>query len=410
MKKFPFYALIKNRIFFILSFILLFTSVAVNQDVKSLNVAIVKMQVSGGIPETYSLAFTDRLRFELFNTGAFTVMERSEMDEILKEQGFQMSGCTTDECFVEVGRILGVNHIVAGSVSKIGSLYTITLRLVSVETSKTVRAIAVDYKGEVEELASSKMQEAALKLAGQQDLEKPQTSSFSSDTQTIAGPLQRMTFVKIPAGSFIMGSNDGESDEKPVHTVNIKSFYMMTTEVTQAQWQSVMGKNPSKLKGDYFPVENVSWNDCQDFIQKLNQLKPGKDYRLPTEAEWEYACRAGTSTKFYSGNSDSDLERIGWKNGNSGNKTHPVGQKVPNAWGLYDMHGNVWEWCEDWYHDSYNGSPTNGSAWLSPSGQYRVLRGGSWHSNAQLCRSSDRGGVDPDYRDCNVGFRLSFSP
>ena len=198
----------------------------------------------------------------------------------------------------------------------------------------------------------------------------------SKQPKRITGPLEGMEFVLIPGGSFMMGSPSSEegrrADEEPKHRVNIQPFYMMTTEVTQAMWKEVMEDNPSRFKSDSLPVEMVSWNDCQNFIKKLNQLDPGKNYRLPSEAEWEYACRAGTTTKYYSGNNESDLARVGWygyNEGNSNNRTHPVGQKEANSWGLYDMHGNVYEWCEDRYHDSYKGAPTNGSAWLSPSGR-----------------------------------------
>ncbi|NQS99077.1 MAG: SUMF1/EgtB/PvdO family nonheme iron enzyme [candidate division Zixibacteria bacterium] len=225
----------------------------------------------------------------------------------------------------------------------------------------------------------------------------------------IEGPLPDMTFVPIPGGSFMMGSNDGDSREKPVHRVTIKPFKMQTTEVTQAQWKAVMGNNPSHFKGYNLPVEKVSWNDCQKFIRKLNQLDPGKGYRLPTEAEWEYACRAGTTTKYYSGNNESDLKRVAWYVGNSGIKTHPVGSKEPNTWGLYDTHGNVYEWCEDWYYNSYNGAPTDGRAWTSSSGSSRVPRGGCWSNYQNGCRSAARRGFVPDYRNNDTGFRLARS-
>lgn len=231
------------------------------------------------------------------------------------------------------------------------------------------------------------------------------TSSTSSSFQSPSSPLPGASFVKIPPGSFQMGSNE-YGDEKPIHTVNIKTFYMMTTEVTQAQWQAVMGNNPSYFKGDNLPVECVSWNDVQEFLRKLNQKDPGKNYRLPSEAEWEYACRAGTTTKFYSGNNDSDLDGIAWYSGNSHDKTHPAGQKCPNVWGLYDISGNVWEWCQDWYHDSYKGAPTDGSAWESPRGSYRVLRGGSWYNFPNFCRSASRSYNSPDRRSYGMGFRL----
>ena len=220
-------------------------------------------------------------------------------------------------------------------------------------------------------------------------------------------PLAAMKFVKISGGSFKMGSNDTRNDAGPVHGVNLKSFQMMTTEVTQGMWKAVMGSNPSKFKGDNLPVESVSWIECEEFIKKLNQGDPGKGYRLPTEAEWEFACRAGTTTFYHSGNTESELERVGWYNGNSGSKTHPVRQKEPNTWGLYDMHGNVYEWCEDWYHRNYNNAPSNGSAWNFPSGKKRVLRGGSWGYSPDYCRSADRGKSEPSYSGSYYsGFRL----
>ena len=230
--------------------------------------------------------------------------------------------------------------------------------------------------------------------------------SISGDKVT--GPLSGMTFVKIPGGSFQMGSNDGDSNEKPVHKVTIRPFYMMTTEVTQGMWKKVMGNNPSNFKGDNLPVERVSWNDCQAFLKKLNSKYPGKTYRLPTEAEWEYACRAGTTTKYYSGNRDSDLGRVGWYRGNAGSKTHPVGQKSPNSWGLYDMHGNVYEWCSDWYGDYPSGSMTDPQG--PSSGKYRVLRGGSWSSGAYYCRSAIRYYSPPSSTYNIYGFRIVFSP
>ncbi len=223
----------------------------------------------------------------------------------------------------------------------------------------------------------------------------------SSQTNRVSIP--KMKFVQIPAGSFMMGSNDGDSDEKPVHRVTLSSFQMMTTEVTQSMWKDVMGSNPSYWKGDDLPVRRVSWNDCQEFIRELNQRDPVKGYRLPTEAEWEYACRAGTTTKYYSGNSESDLKGVAWYEGNSGDKTHPVGQKEPNVWGLYDMHGNAWEWCEDRWHYNYKGAPSDGSAWVSGSSPYRVFRGGAWHTSSR-CRSTSRGMGNPDLG--SSGFRL----
>jgi len=206
--------------------------------------------------------------------------------------------------------------------------------------------------------------------------------------------------VYIPPGEFMMGSENGNKDERPVHRVTIsQAFYVGRYEVTQAQWQSVMGDNPSGYKncGGNCPVEKVSWKDAQNFINKLNEGNDGFRYRLPTEAEWEYACRAGT-TGDYAG----DLDSVAWYDKNSGGKTHPVGTRQPNGFGLYDMHGNVWEWCEDWYHKTYEGAPMDGSAWLSGGEQkYRVLRGGEvggWGGRATNLRSATRIWGTPVYR------------
>lgn len=410
-----------NRFFWTLFLIIILTYTGISQEAKPLNVAIVKMQVSGGIPETYASAFTDRLRFELFNTGMFNVMERNEMDEILKEQGFQMSGCTTDECFVQVGKILGVDHIVAGSVSQIGSLYTINLRLISVETSKTEKAIVVDYRGGLEELATQKIKEAAHELVEGKlvysditnkqliELAKPNTILISG-IETFTTPEYDIAFIKIPSGSFNMGSDETANDERPMHKVKIESFYLMKTELTQAIWKTIMGNNPSNFKGDDLPVESISWEEVQEFILRLNIKDPGKNYRLPTEAEWEYACRAGTNSLFYNGDMESDLESIAYYSNNSGNKTFPVGTKRANEWDLYDLTGNVWEWCSDWYHDNYFGAPSDGKSWDTPIGENRVIRGGSLGTDFYNCRSTKRNYYNPNKKNINIGFRLVCNP
>ncbi len=207
-------------------------------------------------------------------------------------------------------------------------------------------------------------------------------------------------YVQIQPGEFMMG----DKNNGPAHKVRISRWFEMGKyEVTQGQWQAVMGNNPSGFKGTSLPVENVSWEDAQNFISRLNGRNDGYVYRLPTEAEWEYACRAGT-TGDYAGN----LYEMAWYENNSGNQTHPVGQKKPNAWGLYDMHGNVWEWVQDWY-DSYSGKvETDPQGSSTRSG--RVNRGGGWISTAAYCRSAVRRNDSPGYRDANLGFRLVRTP
>ncbi len=240
------------------------------------------------------------------------------------------------------------------------------------------------------------------------------TISTGGIIHTIHGPLPNMEFINIRSGSFLMGSPEDESGrdsvENPQHQVAVQSFNIMTTEVTQAHWKSVMGSNPSYFTGDNLPAENISWNDCQQFIIKLNQMDPGKMYRLPTEAEWEYACRAGTSTRFFSGDRDLDLKKVGWFGENSNSRTHPVGTKEPDVWGLHDMHGNVWEWCEDWFYHSYKGAPTDGTAWVTGYSTNRILRGGSWGDHSDDCRSANRDSAGPDDSSSNIGFRLVYKP
>ena len=236
-------------------------------------------------------------------------------------------------------------------------------------------------------------------------IEKPaqisQSNSVAKDSYT------GIEFVTINPGCFQMGSDHGDYDEKPVHRVCItQSYELGKYEVTQAQWKKVMGHNPSRFKGDHNPVEQVSWNDVQDFIRKLNR-QTGGNYRLPTEAEWEYACRSGGQEQEYCG-SDS-INGIAWYDGNSGNTAHPVGQKRANGLGLYDMSGNVWEWVQDWYESDYydnNNSSTNNPTGSS-SGSSRVSRGGSWRYNARYSRSTRRFDDSPDFSLNVLGFRLA---
>jgi formylglycine-generating enzyme required for sulfatase activity len=216
--------------------------------------------------------------------------------------------------------------------------------------------------------------------------------------------------VVIPAGSFEMGLNGVETYEKPQHRVSLKSFALGKTEVTQGQWKAIMGNNPSKFKacGDNCPVEQVSWDDAKQYIQKLN-AKTGKQYRLPSEAEWEYACRAGGKQEYCG---SDNVDSVAWYGayatpvGNSAKTTNPVATKQANAFGLYDMSGNVWEWNEDSYHDNYNGAPTDGSVWQGD-GAKRVLRGGSWNYGPRSSRAADRDGNEPAGRFLIIGFRLA---
>ncbi|MDX1908390.1 MAG: formylglycine-generating enzyme family protein [Bacteroidia bacterium] len=218
-------------------------------------------------------------------------------------------------------------------------------------------------------------------------------TAYKTYTQALpGGPTFQM--IRIPGGTFQMGGADDQAydDEKPVHPVTVPDFYLGRYPVTQALWVAVMGGNPAYFKGKTHPVENVSWDDCQDFIQQLN-ARTGIAYRLPTEAEWEYAARGGSYSEGYRYAGSDNLNEVGWYQENSYGETHPVGQKLPNELGLYDLSGNIDEWCEDVWHHSYEGAPSDGSARIGePLNSYfpRGLRGGFFYSDAQRCRVSSR--------------------
>jgi len=248
---------------------------------------------------------------------------------------------------------------------------------------------------------------AARGVAGQAKEQPPLDKLPQQRTVELGGGV-KMELVLIRPGSFKMGSEKGDNDEKPVHKVTItKPFYMGKYEVTQEQWQAVMGSNPSSFKGPKNPVDLVTWEDCQTFIRKLNEKVPGLNAALPTEAQWEYACRAGSSTEYCYGDDAGGLGEYAWFEGNSGQTTHPVGEKKPNAWGLYDMHGNVWEWCQDRYgKEYYASSPASDPTGLS-SGAFHVLRGGSWgYLGPTRCRAAARYGPFPLYRYDSKGLRV----
>lgn len=240
------------------------------------------------------------------------------------------------------------------------------------------------------------------------------SSSVSSGSNVISIPVRNgitIEMVKVEAGTFMMGATSEMQkpwyDEKPVHQVTLTNdYYMGKYEVTQNLWKAVMGRNPSKFKGDDLPVEKVSWDDCQEFISKLNSMT-GRKFRLPTEAEWEYAARGGKKSRGYQYSGSSKMSEVAWYTANSGSKTHPVGKKQANELGLYDMTGNVLEWCQDWYGSYVSSSQTNPTGAFS--GFFRVFRGGSWYGNAGNCRSSCRDSYNPGNCNFDLGLRLVLS-
>jgi len=216
----------------------------------------------------------------------------------------------------------------------------------------------------------------------------------------------KLKLVNIPVGRFSMGSNDYDN-EKPIHRVTLNAFSMSKYPITQKQYMAVMGNNPSRFEEDEnCPVEQVLWNEAVAFCKKLSQMT-GQNVNLPSEAQWEYACRGGSKTKYSFGNNIDQLANYACYKKNSGGKTHPVGEKLPNPWGLYDMHGNVWEWCEDVWHGNYSGAPNDGTAWLKGGEQNRhALRGSSWDFFDFSCRSANRNWEDANKRNDVIGFRV----
>ena len=291
--------------------------------------------------------------------------------------------------------------LISGVVGKNGSL----------EAHRTAGKAAVS--GKMMTLVAGKRAEAeAAKLnATREEAEayaKLKGNRAGEERQFEISPGLTMTFCWCPAGKFMMGSPASEAErsdnEDQVEVTLTRGFWMAKTEVSQAQWEAVMGENPSNFKGGNRPVENVSWNDAQEFLQKLNARLGNEDggkVVLPTNAQWEYAARAGQAHLYAGG---SSLDEVAWYNGNSDEATHPVGTKLPNAWGLHDMSGNVWEWCQDWYEEKLSG----GSDPSGPdSGADRVVRGGSWSLFASLCRVAYRNKCfDPPYSSLIIGFRI----
>jgi formylglycine-generating enzyme required for sulfatase activity len=234
--------------------------------------------------------------------------------------------------------------------------------------------------------------------------------------RTDSGPIPPLEFILVPRGSFLMGG-EGWFEPGPRHRVVFdRPLYVAKYPVTQAQWLAVMEENPSYFKdsGPEAPVDSVSWDDAKYFVSEMNSWTelPGAaaeafEFRLPSESEWEYMCRAGSESLYHSGDEEEDLEKVGWFWRNSNTRTHPVGRLTPNEWGLYDMHGNVWEWCEDAWHDSYEGAPSDGSAWVEGgSHRMRVLRGGAWYVMFRGCSSRFRCPIKRLDRHYSVGVRL----
>jgi len=276
-------------------------------------------------------------------------------------------------------------------------------------TSKQER-ITIE-EGKTAMLSGSLERQQAAQTQSQSQVQTTVSSASGSAIETITVNGVSFNMVRVDGGTFTMGATneqgtDADSDEKPAHKVTLSTYSIGETEVTQALWQAVMGSNPSNFKGDQKPVEEVSWDDCQEFIRKLNQLT-GRRFRLPTEAEWEYAARGGSKSRGYKYSGSNNIDDVAWYNKTTNDEcTRNVKTKRANELGLYDMSGNVWEWCQDWFGSYSSNAQTNPTG--ATGGSIRVNRGGSWLGSARVCRSSVRGSGTPTNRLNNLGLRLAL--
>ena len=415
------------------------TRTSFSQETETYGLAVLDLQAIG-ISEVEAKALSDMLRSSIVNiiiqksaqlTDSYNLIERSQMDKIFKQFEIQNTGCTDLSCAVEFGKMLNVDRIIIGSVSLVGSTYMVIARIVDIESSRTINSVDRRQIGVIDNVIDLIPLVGHELLTGERlatpvpaipstpspEIIKPVPTETSSPTLIVSETVG-IKMISIPAGTFQMGSNFGEADEKPVHRVEVDSFEISETEITQGQYKTIMNINPSYFAGnDNLPVERVSWYDAVKFCNKLSDMigyepcyneitwecdltKNG--FRLPFEVEWEYACRAGTKTKYYTGDSVDDLNRAGWYKDNSDFQSKPLRLKVPNAFGLYDMHGNVYEWCNDFYI-SYKYKNSN-TAFIKAD-RY-VARGGSWYKNANECRSSNRSYGTEEGRHPVVGIRI----
>jgi formylglycine-generating enzyme required for sulfatase activity len=355
-------------------------------------------------PETHARELTSFVVSEITKLKKYEVYSQENVRTLAGWSAERMKlGCTDAKCLTALGQ-MDIAKLISGSVGKIGKRYTVSLNLFNTQNARVENALSKTCESEDEliELIQASVRELLR--------ESPATPAPGEYRDPTTG----MELVLIKGGCYQMGDGfgDGYPNEKPVYDVCVGDFYMGKHEVTQRQWQAIMGSNPSCSEncGDDCPVECVSWNDAQDFISRLNQ-RTGRKFRLPTEAEWEYAARSGGKREKWAGTSnESDLGDYAWVQDNSQGTTHSVGQKKPNGLGFFDMTGNVWEWCQDWYDENYYQRRPRDNPGGPASGGHRVLRGGSWLTLARNARATYRYGLDPGDRYDFGGFRLVLVP
>jgi formylglycine-generating enzyme required for sulfatase activity len=374
------------------------------------------LQNDGGVEAGQIQSLTRLLENALQRTRKFDIIDRGAAEDILREHGFQLSDLSDTRKTAELGKLLNANFLVRPSVMPLAGDLFLESRIVDVNTARMLNSAEVRIKYNLSD-AYEKLGAFAAELAGAAG-----GAAQSGRPAVRPGGQAPAGMVWVEGGTFQMGSNNGDDDERPVHSVTVRGFYMGKYEVTQREWVEIMGSNRSYWKGDGLPVEQVGWVEAVEYCNRRSRregLIPayGGDgenitcdftatgYRLPTEAEWEYAAKGGNKDLMvyeYSGSNSPGS--VAWYDGNSGGSPQQVGTKQANSLGLYDMSGNVWEWCQDRYGNYPGGAQTDPRG--PSTGDYRVLRGGSWIDSARYMRSVDRLYFTPWTRSFNIGFRL----
>ena len=362
--------------------------------------------------------------------------DRVDMSGIFGEQDFQRTGLVSDDQIHKLGEMTGASFVLIAEVAPydVGNL-VVTAKILNVETAKITNSSESICPLSPPETMREKCVEMVISLLGITDAahsggrttirpiaQAPDGQNYADYTETAYG--MDMEMVYVAGGEFLMGGtseqgSDAESDESVIRHVTVGDFYIGRYEVTQSQWESVMGTSVSQQRnkvntsyslsgtGPNYPMYYVSWEEANEFCRILSR-KTGRNYRLPTEAEWEYAARGGNRSRGYKYSGSNNINEVAWYDHNSGDKTHIVGTKSPNELGIYDMSGNVYEWCQDWYGSYSSGSQTNPQG--PSSGSYRVARGGSWYLDAEDCRSSIRDSSSPVLSVYALGLRLVLVP
>ncbi len=386
----------------------------------------------GKVPYGVKLMVRSKLNAFITATPGYEGYDRVDVSSILGEQEFQRTGLVGDDDIKQLGEMTGADYILVAEVAYINSSYiTLFAKIINVENGRIEQSADVQSPTTIEDLVQN-CRELAGKLlnvntdtnAGRREL-APNNNGYgvgSDFVETAAGLNMKMVWVE--GGEFLMGGtteqgSDADDNEKPVRRVKLDSYYIGECEVTQAQWEKVMGTSIHQQAseagylanygaGPDYPMYYISWEEAQAFCSELSRLTE-RTYRLPTEAQWEYAARGGKKADGTKYSGSWSIDAVAWCSDNSGSSTHPVKSKQQNGLGLYDMSGNAWEWCSDWYGSTYNENDTNNPTGPS-SDSYRVLRGGSWNYVARFCRVSSRRRLSPGSRLYDISFRVVVLP